>query len=229
MGLRGVKIKITKIQRQSRAPWWHCTKKRLWRRRIFYWTGLVCALNDYRKGRGCYCNCQIDGQAADAVTAYTQVKLEDAPRLLKIPKSECPDVWMRLPRHKWPKSWASSWRSCWASRAEFVRSPASWPLVAKTNWRGLIESLMGKSTELGMYVRSSKTRVISVSKCGWHQNDWKEAGQKKLFSDNFKNMSALAEQEAQSCVEDFWHDDRLLSWWSTNWRPATPGVQYLIS
>ena len=32
-------------------------------------------------------------------------KLEDAPKLLKIPKSECPDVWIRLPRHKWPKSW----------------------------------------------------------------------------------------------------------------------------
>ena len=45
-----------------------------------------------------------DGQAADAVSAYTQVKLEDAPRLLNIPKSECPDVWMRVPRHRWPKS-----------------------------------------------------------------------------------------------------------------------------
>ena len=41
-----------------------------------------------------------DGQAADAVSAFSQVKLEDAPRLLKIPKSECPDVWIRLPRHK---------------------------------------------------------------------------------------------------------------------------------
>ena len=40
-----------------------------------------------------------DGQAADAVSAHTQVKLEDAPRLLKIPKSECQDVWIRLPRH----------------------------------------------------------------------------------------------------------------------------------
>ena len=45
-----------------------------------------------------------DGQAADAVSAYTQVKWKDAPRLLKIPKSECPDFWIRLPRHKWPKS-----------------------------------------------------------------------------------------------------------------------------
>ena len=45
-----------------------------------------------------------DGRAADAVSAYTQVKLEDAPRLLKIQKSECPDISIRLPRHKWPKS-----------------------------------------------------------------------------------------------------------------------------
>ena len=33
--------------------------------------------------------------------------MKDAPKLLKIPKSECPDIWIRLPRHKWPKSWSS--------------------------------------------------------------------------------------------------------------------------
>ena len=48
-----------------------------------------------------------DGQAADAVSLYTQVKMEDAPKLLKSPKSECPDIWIRLPRHKWPKSWSN--------------------------------------------------------------------------------------------------------------------------
>ena len=42
------------------------------------------------------------GPAADAESAYTQVKMEDAPKLLKIPKSECPDIWIRPPRHKWP-------------------------------------------------------------------------------------------------------------------------------
>ena len=40
------------------------------------------------------------GQAADAVSVFTQVKMVDAPKLLKIPKSECPDNWIRLPRHK---------------------------------------------------------------------------------------------------------------------------------
>ena len=48
-----------------------------------------------------------DGQAVDAASAYTQVKLEDAPRLLKSPLSGCSDVWIRLPRQKWPKSWAN--------------------------------------------------------------------------------------------------------------------------
>ena len=33
--------------------------------------------------------------------------MEDAPKKLKIPKSECPDIWIRLPRHKWTKSWSS--------------------------------------------------------------------------------------------------------------------------
>ena len=32
------------------------------------------------------------GQAADAVSAYTQVQMEDAPFFLKIPTSECPDL-----------------------------------------------------------------------------------------------------------------------------------------
>ena len=41
-----------------------------------------------------------DGQAADAVSAYTQVKMEDAPKLLKIPKSECTDNLICLPVHK---------------------------------------------------------------------------------------------------------------------------------
>ena len=46
------------------------------------------------------------GQEADAVSACTQVQMEDAPKLFKIPKSECPDIWIRLPKLKWPKSWS---------------------------------------------------------------------------------------------------------------------------
>ena len=48
-----------------------------------------------------------DGQATDAESTYTHVKMKDAHILLKIPKSKCPDIWIRPPRHKWPKSWSS--------------------------------------------------------------------------------------------------------------------------
>ena len=52
-----------------------------------------------------------NGQAANAVSAYAQVKLEDAHKLLKISKSECPDIWIRLPRHKCPKSECPVWKT----------------------------------------------------------------------------------------------------------------------
>ena len=52
-------------------------------------------------------NCQVAMESSGRVSAYTQVKIEDAHKLLKVPKSECPDIWIRLPRHKWPKSWSS--------------------------------------------------------------------------------------------------------------------------
>ena len=34
-------------------------------------------------------------------------KMEDAPALLRLPKSECPDIGIPLPRHTWPKSWSN--------------------------------------------------------------------------------------------------------------------------
>ena len=46
---------------------------------------------------------------AELGSSASQVK--DAPKLLKLPKSECPDLWIRLPRHKWPKSMAQHSRT----------------------------------------------------------------------------------------------------------------------
>ena len=48
------------------------------------------------------------GQAADAISAYTQVKMEDAPKLLKVSKigmSRHSDSSTNT--HKWPNSWSS--------------------------------------------------------------------------------------------------------------------------
>ena len=45
------------------------------------------------------------GQASDAISAYAQVKVEGAPKLLKLSESECAAIWIRSPRHQLPKSW----------------------------------------------------------------------------------------------------------------------------
>ena len=47
------------------------------------------------------------GQVADAISSCSQVKVENAPPLLKILKFECPCIWIRPSRHKWPTSWSS--------------------------------------------------------------------------------------------------------------------------
>ena len=107
-----------------------------------------------------------DGQAADAVSACTQVKLEDAAKLLKIPKSECPDFWTRLPRHRWPKSWDKIKDPVVPLERNFNSHPQARLLWERQFEEALVELGWEKSTELGMYVRSLKTRLISVSFCG---------------------------------------------------------------
>ena len=102
-----------------------------------------------------------DGQAADAVFANTQVKVEDASRLLRIPKPECPDIWIRLPKHKWPKSWSNIEHPV----VPFGRNLYGHPL-AELLWERQFEEVLlklgvEKSTKLGMSVCSSKNKDYS--------------------------------------------------------------------
>ena len=130
------------------------------------------------------------GQAADAVSAKTQVKMEDAPKLLKIPESECPDIWLRLPRHKWPKSWSSiedpvvplERNLCghplagilWERQFEKIPLKYGWEKVS--NWKFL-------------FVHREKGLFLSVHvddiKIGWketkHQSDVESTQQRSRF------------------------------------------------
>ena len=103
------------------------------------------------------------GQAADAASAHTQVKLEDAPRLLKIPKSECPDVWIRLPRHKWPKFWANIGDPVVPLERNLYGHPLAGLSWTRYFEQGLLELGWEKSVKLGMLTRSQKNKNYS---CG---------------------------------------------------------------
>ena len=118
-------------------------------------------------------DCHV-AQAADAASAFSQVKMEDAPKLLKIPKSECPDIWIRPPRHKWPKSRSSMedpvvplernlyghpWAGLlWERQFEKIMLKYGWEKVS--NWECLF--------------RTPWKRIVLICVCGWHEIGWKE-------------------------------------------------------
>ena len=47
----------------------------------------------------------MGAETSDAISAYTEVIMTEAPRLLRMPKEDCPEIWIRiLPRQR-PKGW----------------------------------------------------------------------------------------------------------------------------
>ena len=47
----------------------------------------------------------MTGVTGDAVWAFTQVKMTEAPRLFRLPQEECPELWIRIPPRQRPKGW----------------------------------------------------------------------------------------------------------------------------
>ena len=88
------------------------------------------------------------GQGADAVSAHTSVKLGMLPDCSKIPKSECPDVWIRLPRHKWPKSWETLMIP-WYLLHEIYMVTYYLHCYGKDNSKKLYENLGGRKYRIG--------------------------------------------------------------------------------
>ena len=101
-------------------------------------------------------------------------------RSWRIPKSECPDIWIRLPRHKRPKSWSSMEdpvvpleRNLYGHRlAGLLWERQFEKILLKYGWE--------KVSKLRMSLRSSWKRILLICVCGWHKIGWKEA---KSWSD----------------------------------------------
>ena len=107
-----------------------------------------------------------DGQAADAVSAHTQVKMEDAHKLLKIPRSECPDIWIRLPQHKWPKSWSSMEDPVVLLERNLYGHPLAGLVWERQLKEDPIDTWLGENSKLGMSHCTSWKRIILICVCG---------------------------------------------------------------
>ena len=189
-----------KVQRQSRAL---RSRRRLWSLRIFYWTGLLCVPGDCRNNHGCHwqierlwrtsiwCSiCLFSGK----IGGCSQISEKS-----QIGMSRCLDASSTT---QMAKIMQKRWRLCDTSWTKLGRSPISWIAMGDTIRRSFVKTWMGGSAELGMYVRSSETRVVSVSICGWPQK-WLERSRKwipcgrnwkmriPLFRSNYRRYSFI--------------------------------------
>ena len=95
------------MQRSSCTPRRHC-KRQFWFLCSICRTRIISITSDGSKSHGYHLQiARVRKTSSWCSISLYPGKMEDAPKLFKIPKSECPDIWIRLPRHKWPKSWSS--------------------------------------------------------------------------------------------------------------------------
>ena len=121
-------------------------------------------------------------QAADAVSAYTQVKMEDAPTLLEITKSECPDIWIRLPKHTWPKSWSSMEDPVVHLERNLCGNPVAGPLWERQFEKVLLQHGWEKVPNWEcFFVNREKGLFLSV-----YVDDVKLAGKKQNINPTWK-------------------------------------------
>ena len=113
----------------------------------------------------------FDGQAPDAV-ACTQVKMEDAHKLSKIPYSECPDVWIRLPRHKWPKSWSSMEDPVVPLERNLYGHPLA-GLLWERQFEKILLKFVGRRFPVGNACSFTVKKRYSCM-CMWMKIGWKE-------------------------------------------------------
>ena len=169
----GVGTKTTEVQRQSRALGRTLSNTTL-EPTHFYWTGLVCVPGDCRNNHGCHwkikrlwrtsswCSiCLFSGKigGCSQIAENSQIGMS---RCLATSSTT-----------QMAKMMGKRWRLCDTSWTKLGRSPISWIAMGDTTWRSFVRTWMGGNSELGMYVRSSETRVVSVSICGWPQK-WLE-------------------------------------------------------
>ena len=91
-----------------RSPRWHCEG---WSRivRSIHWTRIISFTNDSSKSHGYHIQTARLRRTSSrrSIIVYPSKNGRCSQIVEKNPKSECPDIWIRLPRHKGPKSWSS--------------------------------------------------------------------------------------------------------------------------
>ena len=92
-------------------------------------------------------------------------KMEDAPKLVKISESECPDMWIRLPRHKWPNFFQTS-KTLWFLLKEKKTDMYFVVSCEKDSSRKFYWNLDGQKYQVGSVCLFIESKVILIGTRG---------------------------------------------------------------
>ena len=132
------------------------------------------------------------GQAADAVTSCTQLKMEDASNILKIPK------WIRPPPHKWPKSWSSMEDPVVPLERNLYGHP-----LAGLLWERQFGTLLGKKFQVGnAYSYTVKKDYFYL--CMWMTSNWLARKKTLIRCGKYSTNQSIWENQHNSLIMYTW-------------------------
>ena len=89
--------------------------------------------------------------------------------VIKIPTSECPGIWIRLPEHKWPKSWSSM-----GDPVVLLESHVYGHTLAGLIWERQSEKVLLEHgcdfCNLWMFLSQQSKRTLLICVCGRNRN-----------------------------------------------------------
>ena len=117
---------------------------------------------------------------------FPMFKMQDAPKLLKVPKSECPDIWIRPPRHKWPKSRSNIEDPVVPLQRNLYCHPLA-GLLWKDNLKKFSCDEDGKKYPMVNAHSSIESKVYSY-RCTWTTLEWLEESQTSFFREKMDEI-----------------------------------------
>ena len=108
------------------------------------------------------------GKVSEAISAYTKVKMEDAPDLLRLPKSECPTICIRLPRSRCPKSWETQDLVVPRER-HLYGHPLAGLLWERQLENILLKTQLGECTWMGVLLHAPRKKFVCVDDKKWKE------------------------------------------------------------
>ena len=177
----GARTSVSEIQRSSCTPWWYC-KRRFRVLRSIHWTRIISISNDSSWNHGYHFQKARMRRTSSgrSISFVPKKKLKMLTNCWNFSKSECPDIWIRLPRHKWPKSW-SNMEDPVVPLERNLYGLLLAGLMGKSIWASSVGTRLGKGLNCEFFVKRARGTFLSV-----YVDEIKLAGKKQNIDPMWK-------------------------------------------